>query len=413
MTRIRGTSCDADNLYQHYLYNFRYATSLVQPNLRSNTMKRAVFKLGTNIVTLDSGQLDLGTLKRLVEQLATAYNDDLEVVIVSSGAVGAGIDTLFSNRVRRVPKQSRHSVTVRQAAAAIGQVDLIAVYKRLFAAHGIDVAQALISRNVLRQRLGYLNIRDTMETLIGAGVIPIVNENDVVAVEELVGIVYGDNDRLSAMLANALDADLLVLLGEMNGLHTADPHLDSQARLIEEVDEITDEIREIAVGPHDERGSGGMRSKLEAADVGMRSGIDVVIADGHVEGVIQRVLAGERIGTVFRAKDAPTQSRKRWILTGRTESRGEMTIDEGAVRALVDNGYSLLPAGVTDVKGDFDRGDIVAVKSSSGDNIAWGISNYSAIDSRTVMGKNSSELPKLLDRFFGTELIHRNNMALS
>ena len=376
-------------------------------------MRRAVFKLGTNIVTLDSGQLDLGALERLVRQLASAYHDGLEVVIVSSGAVGAGIDTLFSNRTKRVPKQSRHSVTVRQAAAAIGQVDLIAIYKRLFSEHGIDVAQALISRSVLSQRLGYLNVRDTMETLLSAGVIPIVNENDVVAVEELVGVVYGDNDRLSAMLANALDADLLVLLGEMNGLHTADPHRHPDAKLIEEVTEITDEIREFAVGPHDQRGSGGMRSKLEAADVAMRSGIDMVIADGHVDGVIQSVLAGDHVGTVFRAREAPAQSRKRWILTGRTESRGEMTIDDGAVRALVNNGYSLLPAGVTDVKGDFDRGDIVAVKSIRGDNVAWGISNYSAADARAVMGKNSREMPRLLDRFFGTELIHRNNMALS
>ena len=183
----------------------------------SGAVKRAVFKLGTNIVTRDSGALDVETITGLVDQLAAAHRNGMEVVIVSSGAVGAGMDTLINRSPRNRARLRRRNVTARQAAAAVGQVDVIALYKSLFGAHKIEVAQTLLSRSVLNQREGYLNVRGTMEMLLEAGIVPIVNENDVVAVEEIVGVTYGDNDRLSAMLANALDADLLVLLGEMNG----------------------------------------------------------------------------------------------------------------------------------------------------------------------------------------------------
>ncbi len=376
-------------------------------------MKRVVIKLGTNTVTRDSGVLDLQSIRDLVDQSAAAYKSGWQVVIVSSGAVGAGLDTLIDKSQTKNSKSRVHSVTMRQAAAAIGQVDLIAIYKRMFAAHGIEIAQTLLTRGVLTQRLGYLNVRDTMEMLLQAGIVPIANENDVVAVEELVGVIYGDNDRLSAMIANALNADLLLLLGEMNGLHTSDPHLDPEAELISEVGEVTDEIRMIAAGPLDRRGSGGMKSKLEAADMAMRSGMDMVIADGRVENVVNRLLAGERIGTLFRAKSRPAHSRKRWILTGRTEAKGELTVDDGAVRALRENGYSLLPAGIVHVRGKFERGDIISVISVRGDSVAWGVCSYSAEDVRVVMGKNTRELPRLLDHCFGNEVIHRDNMALA
>ena len=216
--------------------------------------KRAVFKLGTNIVTRDSGALDVETITDLVRQIAVAHGSGLEIVIASSGAVGAGMDTLINRSPQSRARLRRRNVTARQAAAAIGQVDVIALYKSLFGAFGIDVAQTLLSRSVLNQREGYLNVRGTMETLLEAGIVPIVNENDVVAVEEIVGATYGDNDRLSAMLANVLDADLLVLLGEMDGLHTADPHSDPNAKLIPDVYEITDELRGFAGGPSDDRG---------------------------------------------------------------------------------------------------------------------------------------------------------------
>lgn len=394
------------------LYNHDMARVPTSRDRESGAVRRAVFKLGTNIVTRDSGALDVETISRLVDQLATAHGTGLEVVIVSSGAVGAGMDTLAKRSPRNRTRLRRRNVTARQAAAAVGQVDVIALYKSLFGNHGIEVAQTLLSRSVLNQREGYLNVRGTMEMLLEAEIVPIVNENDVVAVEEIVGVTYGDNDRLSAMLANALDADLLVLLGEMNGLHTADPNTAPDAQLISDVYEISDDIRENAGGPIDDRGSGGMRSKLEAAEVAMRSGVEMIIADGHVERVVERLLAGEKIGTCFHSLAPPSESRKRWLLTGGTEAKGSVTIDDGAVRALMEEGHSLLPVGVTEVKGDFERGDIIGVKSVSGRNVAWGLSNYSASDTRLAMGKRSGELPEILDNYFGREIVHRNNMAL-
>ena len=374
--------------------------------------KRAVFKLGTNIVTRDSGELDVETIAGLVEQVASAKKRGLEAIIVSSGAVGAGMDTLVARSPIQRARLRRRNVTARQAAAAIGQVDVIALYKRLFGEHGIDIAQTLLSRSVLNQREGYLNVRGTMELLLEAGIIPIVNENDVVAVEEIVGVTYGDNDRLSAMLANVLDADLLILLGEMNGLHTADPHEHPNAELIHDIYEISDKIRSFAGGPNDDRGSGGMRSKLEAAEVAMRSGIDMIIADGHVDGIVRRLLTGEKVGTRFHSLVPPADRRKRWLLTGGTEAKGAVTIDDGAVSALTKKGVSLLPVGVTAVEGEFERGDIIGVKSLSGKDVAWGLSNYSASETRLVMGKRSGEMPDILDNYFGREIVHRNNLAL-
>ena len=381
-------------------------------DLNTRAIKRAVFKLGTNIVTRDSGELDVRTITDLVNQIASAHREGLEVIIVSSGAVSAGMDTLVFRSPKQRARLRRRNVTARQAAAAIGQVDLIALYKRLFAEHEIDIAQTLLSRSVLNQREGYLNVWGTMELLLEARLIPIVNENDVVAVEEIVGVTYGDNDRMSAMLANVLDADLLVLLGEMNGLHTADPHQDQRASLIRDVYEISHDIRRSAGGPNDDRGSGGMKSKLEAADVAMRSGIDMIIADGHVDGIVKRLLTGERIGTKFHALIPPTERRKRWLLTGGTEAKGAVTIDDGAVHALTYKGVSLLPVGITAVEGEFERGDIIGIKSLAGNNVAWGLSNYPASDTRLVMGKRSGEMPDILDNYFGREIVHRNNMTL-
>lgn len=381
-------------------------------NSDKRVIKRAVFKLGTNIVTRDSGELDIETIADLVRQIAEAHRSGLEVVIVSSGAVGAGMDTLISRSPKSRARLRRRNVTARQAAAAIGQVDVIAFYKSEFGQYGIDVAQTLLSRSVLNQREGYLNVRGTMEMLLEAGVVPIVNENDVVAVEEIVGVIYGDNDRLSAMLANVLDADLLVLLGEMDGLHTADPHEDIDAALIPDVYEITDKLRGFASGPSDDRGSGGMQSKLVAAEVATLSGVDMVIADGHVENIVDRLLDGEKIGTRFHSLVPPTESRKRWLLTGGTEATGAVTIDDGAVRALTEKGVSLLPVGVTAVDGDFERGDIIGVKSLSGKDVAWGLSNYSAAQTRLVMGKRSSEMTNILENYFGREIVHRNNLVI-
>ena len=373
--------------------------------------KRVVIKFGTNLVTLKSGGLDESTLSELVRQLACRRLAGDDVILVSSGAVGAGAGILEgTGRLSELGR--RRNLRSRQAAAAIGQVELVAVYRRLFGQYGVDIAQALISRNDLNNRTGYLNVRNTLDRLLRWQVVPVVNENDVVGAEDLEGVLYGDNDRLSAMLANALDADLLVLLGETGGLYTADPELRSDATLIPMVEELTPEIVSYAGGPSDDRGSGGMRSKLEAAEVAMMSGIDMVIANGYESDILERIMSDEPIGTRFVSSDIPRTGRKRWLLTGSTEARGGIIVDAGAVSALA-RGVSLLPVGVTDVVGDFERGDIVSVNSPTGDKVAYGIVNYDACDVIAVAGLKSGQMRDILDHDYGTEIIHRDNLAMS
>ena len=336
----------------------------------------------------------------------------MEPILVSSGAVGAGAGILAKIGYEDAVK-GRRDLRSRQAAAAVGQVELISVYQRLFRTHGIDIAQALISRNDLNNRIGYLNVRNTVERLLRWQLVPIINENDVVGAAELAGVVYGDNDRLSAMLANALDADLLILLGTTQGLYTANPDVRPEAELISTVVQITGEILAYAKGPRDDRGSGGMRSKLEAAEVAMASSIDMVIADGYIPDVIPRVISGEQIGTRFVASDAKRTGRKRWLLTGSAEAKGGIVVDAGAVTALRSYGVSLLPAGVTDVVGDFNRGDIVTIVSPTGEKVAYGVANYDAQDIHTVAGLRSDEMRELLDEYHGMEVIHRDNLVMS
>ena len=374
--------------------------------------KRIVLKLGTNLVTLESGGLDEVTLSDLVRQVAELRRQGLDVVLVSSGAVGAGAGVLA--RIGHADAgRDRRDLLSRQAAAAIGQVELVSVYRRMFRDHDIDVAQALIGRNDLNSRVGYLNVRNTLERLLRWGVVPVINENDVIGAEDLARVVYGDNDRLSAMLANALDADLLVLLGEARGLYTSDPAINPGARLIPEVEKLTVEVMAYAGGPRDDRGSGGMRSKLEAAEVAMASGVDMVIANGKQRDVLPRVLAGEQVGTRFVSSDAKRTGRKRWLLTGSTEARGGIVVDDGAVVALTHYGVSLLSAGVTGVVGEFDRGDIVSIISPAGTRVGYGVANYGAADVELVAGMRSNEMKDVLTSYNGSAVIHRDNLAMS
>ncbi len=234
----------------------------------------------------------------------------------------------------------------------------------------------------------------------------------MVAVEELAGVVYGDNDRLSAMVANDLEADLLILLGEMEGLYERDPHLDPDAKVIHEVPRITESIRRIARGPHDGRGSGGMTSKLEAADLATSSGTPMIIASGRTPDVLKRICAGEAIGTRFPAAITQVEAKKRWLITGITDSHGAMQVDDGAVAALRDKGRSLLAAGITQVRGKFERGDIIRIEDGSGALIACGLTSYSSGDIDKIKGKQSGDVQALLGHYFGMEVVHRNNMAL-
>jgi glutamate 5-kinase len=380
------------------------------PSTNARRPKRVVIKLGTNLLTGGSDALDLEVIGSIFKQVAAVKATGVEVLIVSSGAVAAGRGPLS-----RTPGRDRlqeGTLAYRQALAALGQPQLMTTFERLFAESGVEIAQALISRGDLQSRARYLNVRNTLEALLSIGAVPILNENDVVAVEELAGEVYGDNDRLSAMVANAVDADLLILLGDMEGLYTTDPNIDSTAELISTVSDINEEVEKAARGPHDNRGSGGMASKLDAARLSMDSGIPMVIASGHVGGVVESICAGEKIGTRFEPAVSRRESRKRWILTGRSEHRGSVAVDAGAANALQNRGNSLLPVGIVAVAGPFERGDIIEVTESDGTTIGWGLTSYPSSEVELIKGRNSKELPGLLGHYYGAEVIHRNNMAL-
>lgn len=373
------------------------------------TWRRVIVKVGTNLLTGGSDTLDDAVLTELARQIAALRERKVEVLLVTSGAVAAGRDALGARGIR----PEKRGIAYRQVLAAVGQSRLMGVYDRHFDSHNIAVAQALLSRNDLESRLGYLNIRNTLERLLALGVVPIVNENDVVAVEELENEVFGDNDRLSAMVANAVDADALVLLGEVEGLFSGDPNLDPGASLIREVEKIDAVIERIAGPAVGGRSRGGMASKVEAARIACAFGATVIIASGRASDVLLRLHEGERIGTRFNPTVTPRESRKRWILTGVSSSRGGVVIDAGAVRALTQNGHSLLPAGVVGVRGGFERGEIIAIAGTDDSVLAWGITNYGSADVLLLKGKRSEDRMTIVANDYGPEIVHRNNMVLS
>lgn len=365
--------------------------------------------MGTNLVSGASDVLDDQVLGDLARQVAELRKRGVEILLVTSGAVAAGRSALGARGIQL----ERRDVAYRQVLAAVGQSRLMGEYERHFQEHGLAIAQALLSRGDLESRLRYLNIRNTLERLLALGVVPIINENDVVAVEELEDEVFGDNDRLSAMVANTVDADVLLLLGEVEGLYSADPNLDPGAELIRQVDRIDDTIDGIAGPALGGRSRGGMASKVQAARIATAFGATVVIASGRKTDVLLRLHAGESVGTRFDAASTPRESRKRWILTGVSSSRGGVLVDAGAVRALVENGHSLLPAGITRVGGEFERGDIISITGPDGRVLGWGIANYGAADVGLMRGKRSEDRLAIVANDYGPEVVHRNNLALA
>jgi len=243
--------------------------------------------------------------------------------------------------------------------------------------------------------------------------IPIINENDVVSVDELQGEVYGDNDRLSAMIANAVDADLLILLGDIEGIFTSDPKFNKDAKLINSIEEINDEIINISGDTSDDIGSGGMKSKIEAASLATKSGTKVVIASGKLNNVILKIIEGQNIGTTINSSGKKLESKKRWLSTGIYESKGILIIDDGATKAILEKGASLLPAGILSIEGVFSRGDIISIKSNSGTTFAWGISNYASNDIKLIKGKGSKNITELINKKYEPEIIHRDNLVIS
>jgi glutamate 5-kinase len=295
--------------------------------------------------------------------------------------------------------------------ASVGQSHLMHTYDGLFAEHGLVAAQALLTRRALTDREGYLNARNTFLALLDLGAVPVVNENDVVAVEEIEGILIGDNDNLSALVTNLVDADLLVMLTDTGGLHTADPRRDSDAKLIETVERITPEIERLADDASTPHGIGGMITKLEAAKLATAGGADVVIAGGHEKRVLERLVDGEAIGTAFPATADRMESRKRWMLAGLAR-RGKIVVDEGAAKAVLSRGKSLLPAGVREVAGPFDRGDSVTICSDDGRDLAIGVTNYGHEDAAAICGLHSDKIEETLGHEYGAELVHRNDLVL-
>lgn len=365
---------------------------------------RIVVKLGTNVLTAGTERLDLEVMAALVGQMARLHEAGLELIIVSSGAIAAGRHKLGLTREHK-------GIPFRQVLASVGQSRLMHAYDQLFSWHGVTVAQTLLTKADLDDRLGYLNTRNTLLALLELRVISIVNENDVVAVDEIQEAVFGDNDNLSAMVANLVDADLLVLLTDTAGLYTADPHLDASAQLIRRVDRIDAEIERLAGGAEGERGTGGMVTKIEAARLATASGVAVVIAGGREPDVLVRLAAGEAIGTFFPPTTSKLESRQRWMLSG-LSSRGRLVVDAGAVVALREHNSSLLPAGIQAVEGEFGRGDIVNIVDGADEKVACGISNYSSGDIAVIKGLHSDRILEVLGYEYGAEVVHRNNLVV-
>jgi len=372
---------------------------------------RLVVKLGTNLLTSGRETLDIEVMTDLVAQMAALVNDGYEILVVTSGAVAGGRRVVTRRPGTAHPGSG--DVPGRQVLAALGMPELMRTYDELFSKHDIAVAQALISRPDIANRQRYLNVRNTLESVLNIGAVPIINENDVVTVEELEGDVFGDNDRLSASIANAVNADGLLLLGHEDGLFTADPNVDKTATRIELVEHIDASIEAMAGDARDGRGSGGMRSKVEAARMATRFGAYTVIAAGGTPDVIKRVADGERIGTRFEPTTDRVEGWKRFLLTGKASSRGSISIDAGATKAVRYGGNSLLPAGVVRVDGKFERGDNISILDPAGDIVAWGIANYRSVEIERLMGVRSDKIESILGYGYGPDIVHRNNMALA
>jgi len=373
-------------------------------NLNTSPYHRIVVKLGTSLLTGGSDHLNENIMSGLVAQVAQLHRQGLELLVVSSGAIAAGRYKLgLTKRLRGIP--------FRQVFSSVGQSRLMQTYEQLFSRHNITVAQALLTKADLSDRAGYLNARNTLLALLELRVLCIVNENDVVAVDEIQEAKFGDNDNLSAMVANLVDADLLLLLTDTAGLYTADPRRDPDARLIPQVERIDSKIGQLATEAAGSLGIGGMVTKIEAAKLATASGVTVVIADGRETDVILSLATGETIGTCFWPLTDKLESRKRWMVSG-LSTRGGLVVDSGAARALRKQNRSLLATGIKKVEGEFQRGDVVTISDHKGSLLGCGITNYSSSDIGIIKGAHSKKIGALLGYDYGAEVVHRNNLVV-
>ncbi len=365
-----------------------------------NKPKRIVVKVGSSTVTDSTGKLDHHNIEMLVEQVAAECALGVECVLVSSGAIAAGVERLgFKERPADIARM--------QAAAAVGQGLLIHEYNALFRRHNIHVAQVLLTQFDMAHRELYLNARRALSELLLMGAVPIVNENDTTAVEE---IKFGDNDTIAALVAVLVEAEILVILSDTDGFFTGDPRL-GETKQLTRIENITPEVEAMATGNGTEFGSGGMVTKIHAAKIAGAAKIGVYIADGRDNNVLRKILDGGQIGTYFAPKKERVPGRKLWIGFGRT-IKGRVTVDAGAAQAIVGSGKSLLPAGITGCEGDFSIGDTIEVAGPDGRAIARGSSNYAAVELVTVKGKRSRQIADVLGDDFSEEVIHRDFMVL-
>ena len=365
------------------------------------TPTKVVVKVGTRLLTHNSGKLNLGYMEKLARSLADIRNKGHEVILVTSGSIGAGRGKL--NILRR-----SISIPEKQAIAAVGQGLLIQIYEKLFAEYGLVVGQILLTRTDLISRRRYINICNTVSMLLKFGVIPIINENDSVSTEE---IKFGDNDRLSAMVAGLSDAGMLIVLTDVDGLFDANPRKYPEAKLIPVVEKIDHNIRAGAEKSDDDLATGGMITKLQAAEIAAMSGVPMYICNGTDPSVVSRIIEGERVGTYFCPQEHYLNRRKRWIAYGQIV-RGSVTVDRGACQALCDGNKSLLPVGVTAVSGQFEQGDLIAVLDSEGKELGRGLSNFSAAELAKICRKDSREVAEIIDRPFAEEVIHKDDLIV-
>ena len=387
--------------------------------------KRCVIKIGSALLTNDGTGLNMTGIATWVEQIATLRKKGVEVVLVSSGAVAEGMCRLGLTK----RPDSLHEL---QAAAAVGQMGLIQSYETAFSKYDLHTAQVLLTHDDLSNRQRYLNARNTVRTLLGLGVIPVINENDTVVTDE---IRFGDNDTLAALVANLIEADYLLILTDQNGLFDRNPREHKDAKLISEASANDDSLMGMAEGGSGTYGRGGMATKVSAAKLASRSGVSTLIAAGNEKNVIQRLFSGEKLGTLLYAEQTPVAARKQW-LAGHLQIRGKLILDDGdflevhkdyakllsdklidinddgAVKKLRNSGSSLLAVGVSDVQGEFSRGEMVSCTSLSGEEVARGLVNYSSVEVVKIKGQASEKIELILGYVDDSELIHRDNLVL-
>jgi glutamate 5-kinase len=368
-------------------------------------IKRVVVKIGSSSLTSKKGGLDLDNMAGLIKGVKSLSLRGMEVILVSSGAMAAGFEYLG---IKKDPRKTS-DISLLQAAASVGQVELMKAYRDLFLEKGIKVGQILLTHEDTTRREQFLNIKSTIKNLLKLGVVPVINENDTVAVDE---IKFGDNDELGAMAAILSEADLLIILSDIEGMYKQDPRIDSEAEMLSFIEKIDQDIEDSAGGKGSSYGIGGMLSKIKAAKICTFSGIAMVIANSRRENILSDILDGKDVGTFFKPRSgSKVKSIKKWIAFG-VRTRGSIVVDDGAKNAVINKGTSILPVGITGVRGKFDRGDTLKVMSADNMMIAKGISRFSSEDIKKIMGKNEKAiLPQYGSDMCG-EVIHRDCLVV-